>query len=88
MTPPGKQGAVHSADRTLMSSTVPLGSFAGSAAGSVTTGLFGVAAGFVVVLTIGGLCASLSAVLMRPVTRDLSWRSRSESAENRRSDVG
>jgi predicted MFS family arabinose efflux permease len=80
VTPAGQQSAVQSTARTLMASTVPLGSLVGGLASTGLTGLLGTSAGLAVTLAAGGACASLSVLVMRPATRDLSWQRLSELA--------
>jgi hypothetical protein len=79
-TPPEQQSEVQSTARTLMTSTVPVGSLVAGLASTALPAMLGTEAGLAVVLAAGGICASMSAVIMRPVTRGLSWRRLSDSA--------
>ncbi|PRY36673.1 MFS transporter [Umezawaea tangerina] len=71
LTPDDRQGTVHAAVRTAMSSTIPLGSVIGGVAGGALSAHLGPAPGLVLVLVAGGACAGLSVALINRVAARL-----------------
>ncbi|MET1074637.1 MAG: hypothetical protein ABWY11_18465, partial [Umezawaea sp.] len=71
LTPDDRQSTVHATARTAMSSTIPLGSIIGGAAGGALSAGLGAAPGLVLVLAAGGTCAGLSVFLIDRVAVQL-----------------
>lgn len=72
LAPAGHESTVHATARTLVSSATPAGSLVGGFAAGLATSWFGVMHGLVLVLTLGGLLASGSVLVVRRASRSLA----------------